>query len=198
MKSSMSGNTTRARRMFVDKYNVFLIVILAIVIFVFGLSTKRFLSVRNFSVIVSQSAEIGLMGLGMGLVTMVNGVDLSVNDTANLSALIAGLFLKAISQNFSSISAPFFILITVLIAISIGFACGSLNGLLVGYLRIPPILATLGYTHSIPRYLRRYHKRKKACRFPQRVFIDRPRSNLRHSHTVCNTAHLRGYHSFCN
>lgn len=144
MKSSMSENTKRAGRMFVDKYSVFLVVILAIVIFVFGLSTKRFLSVRNFSVIVSQSAEIGLMGLGMGLVTMVNGVDLSVNDTANLSALIAGLFLKAVSQKFSSTSAPFLILITVLIAISIGFACGSLNGLLVGYLHIPPILATLG------------------------------------------------------
>lgn len=133
----------RKGQVFINKYNILLTVILVVVILVFGLSTKRFLTTRNFSVIVSQSAEIGLMGLGMGLVTMINGVDLSVNDTANLSALMAGLFLKTTSR-LSANLMPFLILVTISIAILTGTACGFLNGFLIGYLRVPPILATLG------------------------------------------------------
>ncbi|MEM3433071.1 MAG: ABC transporter permease [Candidatus Methanomethyliaceae archaeon] len=114
--------------------------LLAAIILIFGGTTPRFLTYPMFRVITSQCAEIGLMGLGMGLAWMVNGVDLSVNDIANLSALAAALVLQLSSKN---VSTPW-LLLSYLAAIFTGIICGALNGVLIGYFDVPPILATLG------------------------------------------------------
>ncbi len=127
---------------FLDHRSVFLLVLLAAILLAFGITTPRFLTYPMFRVITSQSAEIGLMGLGMGLAWMVNGVDLSVNDAANLSALTAALLLKHFSAEGSSRTG--WLLLSYLIALITGLLCGLLNGILIGYLDIPPILATLG------------------------------------------------------
>lgn len=131
------------RSLFVSGQDLLLLLILVAIILIFGLSTRHFLRLGTFSVIVSQSAEIGLMALGMGLASIVNGVDLSVNDTANLSALIAGMFLSSISSSALSYT-PLNIILTIFIALIMGTICGTINGFLIGYLRIPPILTTLG------------------------------------------------------
>jgi len=123
-------------------HEVLLLTALGISILCFGLLTNRFLTYRTFSVIATQCAEIGLMGLGMGLTIMVGGVDLSVNDTANLSALVAGLFLTRLPKDL--LSTGVHVLISVLLALCTGILCGYLNGFLVAYLQVPPILASLG------------------------------------------------------
>jgi len=143
-KSLMRKTTAKVGQILVERHSLLLLVILVAIILVFGLSTRRFLNTRTFSVIAFQCAEIGLMGLGMGLATMINGVDLSVNDTANLSALTAGLFLNFAFAHSFSLSTPLLIVIAIFIALATGIACGILNGFLIGYLRIPPILTTLG------------------------------------------------------
>lgn len=123
-----------------EKRSFLLIGLLAAIIVVFGITTPRFLTYPMFRVITSQCAEIGLMGLGMGLAWMINGVDLSVNDTANLSALTAALVLQRSRQN-----APIpWLLLSYSVAILTGLVCGALNGILIGYFDVPPILATLG------------------------------------------------------
>ncbi len=123
-------------------HEVVLLVTLGISILCFSLSTERFFTSRTFNVIATQCAEIGLMGLGMGLTIMVGGVDLSVNDTANLSALIAGLFLTRLPKGLISTSVH--VLISILLALCTGVLCGYLNGFLVAHLQVPPILASLG------------------------------------------------------
>jgi len=125
-----------------ERRSILLLGLLMAILFAFSATTPRFLSYPMFRVITSQCAEIGLMGLGMGLAWMVNGVDLSVNDTANLSALTAALTLKHVSQG-TSVGTGWLIL-SYLIALLTGLLCGTLNGFLIGYLDVPPILATLG------------------------------------------------------
>jgi simple sugar transport system permease protein len=125
-----------------ERRSILLLGLLVAILFAFGTTTPRFLSYPMFRVITSQCAEIGLMGLGMGLAWMINGVDLSVNDTANLSALTAALTLKHFSSRGSV--ALGVLLLSYLIALLTGLLCGMLNGILIGYLDVPPILATLG------------------------------------------------------
>jgi len=125
-----------------ERRSILLLGLLAAILFAFGTTTPRFLSYPMFRVITSQCAEIGLMGLGMGLAWMLNGVDLSVNDTANLSALTAALTLQHVSRG-GSVGVGWLIL-SYLIALLTGLLCGTLNGILIGYLDVPPILATLG------------------------------------------------------
>lgn len=126
----------------VDRRSILLLFLLVIIVVVFGGTTPGFLTYPMFRVITSQCAEIGLMGLGMGLAWMINGVDLSVNDTANLAALTAALTLKHLSRQRSTSFND--ILLSYLIALLTGILCGALNGFLIAYLDVPPILATLG------------------------------------------------------
>jgi len=126
----------------VGQRSFLLIGLLFVIIVVFGITTPRFLTYSMFKVIMSQCAEIGLMGLGMSLAWMINGVDLTVNDVANLSALIAALTIQQFThQGQISYSLLF---LSYCIALLIGTICGAINGTLIGYLNIPPILATLG------------------------------------------------------
>lgn len=91
-----------------------------------------------------QLSEIGILTLAMMLSMLIGGIDLSVNATANLSAIFAGMTLlrfnpggEAIAGNALYIPAAFGVgLVT-------GLVCGVINGLLIGYIRVPAILATL-------------------------------------------------------
>lgn len=108
----------------------------------FGVVEQRFFTSLSISSIAFQCPEIGLMGLGMALAMVVGGVNLAINDTANLSALMAGLFLLRIAPSFGG-GAVLSVVLAVAIALLTGIACGALNGALVGYVGAPPILVTL-------------------------------------------------------
>jgi len=116
--------------------------LLAVITTIFGITTPRFLTYPMFNVIMSQCAEIGLMGLGMSLAWMINGVDLTVNDVANLTALTAAMTIRQFAY-LGSLSFPS-LLLSYCAALLTGGFCGAINGFLIAYLNIPPILATLG------------------------------------------------------
>jgi ribose transport system permease protein len=74
------------------------------------------------------------MALGMTIVIISGGIDLSVGSILGLSGLIGTMALEA----------GYPIIVGVLIGVAVGTACGFLNGLLVTRLRIPPFVVTLG------------------------------------------------------
>jgi simple sugar transport system permease protein len=61
------------------------------------------------------------------------GIDLSVVSVANLASIVAALLLKS-GYGWTAVPA----------ALLVGIVCGALNGVLIGFLRLPAILATLG------------------------------------------------------
>lgn len=109
---------------------------LALAIFVtLCLIAPNFLSLANLNSMGSQFPEFGLLALAV-LPTMISGgIDLSVVAIANLSSIVAALLLRA---------GPEYALLAIPAALLVGLACGILNGCLIAYLRLPPILATLG------------------------------------------------------
>lgn len=103
----------------------------------------RFYTVRNFQTMFAQFPEFGLMALGIMLCMIIGGIDLSVVGVANLTAIISALIMKKYMGADFVISGGVFFLVIIL-SLLVGCLAGALNGFLISFIKIPPILATLG------------------------------------------------------
>jgi len=110
-----------------------LIGLIAIVV-IFGLLAPDFLSQRNLLNILQQSSINACLALGMTLVIISGGIDLSVGPTAAISAVITATMLVA------GVPVP----LAILAGLAIGAICGLINGVLVAYAGLQPFIVTLG------------------------------------------------------
>ena len=93
------------------------------------IATPHFLTAINLASVARQTAVINIMALGMTLVIITGGIDLSVGSIL----AIAGLFgTMAIKDGYP-------IPLAILIGIVTGLFCGFLNGLMITQLRINEI-----------------------------------------------------------
>ncbi|HMF78368.1 MAG TPA: ABC transporter permease [Bryobacteraceae bacterium] len=98
------------------------------------IATPHFLTSVNLASVARQTAVIDIMALGMTLVIITGGIDLSVGSTLALSGLFGTMAIKA------GLSIP----LSICIGIGTGILCGLLNGVLITRLRINPFIVTLG------------------------------------------------------
>ncbi|NNH29113.1 ABC transporter permease, partial [Rhizobium sp. SEMIA 4085] len=110
-----------------------LIGLIAIVV-LFGLLAPDFVSQRNLLNILQQSSINACLALGMTLVIISGGIDLSVGPTAAIAAVITATLLVA------GIPVP----LAILAGLGIGVICGLVNGVLVAYAGLQPFIVTLG------------------------------------------------------
>ncbi len=122
-----------------------LLVIVFIVLFTFFATTERkFLTTRNITSMGFQLPEIGVLSLAMMITILTGGINLSVNATSNMAAVLAGLYLvRFVPKEASDFQIWVSLVIAMLIVLLVGLISGLLNGFLIGYIRVPPILATL-------------------------------------------------------
>jgi ribose transport system permease protein len=99
-----------------------------------SISSPPFLTATNLSSVVRQTAVINIMALGMTLIIVAGGIDLSVG--AILA--FAGLIGTKIMEQHGAIAAG------ILAGIAAGFLWGLVNGLLTERLKINPFIVTLG------------------------------------------------------
>jgi len=105
----------------------------------------KFLTVINFQSIASQVPEFGLLALAMMLAMMTGGIDLSVVSTANLTGVAGAIVLtKFINPQMGEGQIILIIILAILAIIASSLICGLMNGFLIAYVGVPPILATLG------------------------------------------------------
>ncbi len=103
-----------------------------VVLLVFNvLFTQNFLSVGNFRTQLIQAAPVCIVALGMALVIGTEGVDLSVGAVMALAAALIPLYL-----GYGAVAA-------IAVALVVGIVAGLFNGVLVAYVGIQPIVATL-------------------------------------------------------
>ncbi|MEA2271000.1 MAG: ribose transport system permease protein [Solirubrobacteraceae bacterium] len=98
----------------------------------FGLMAPGFLDLGNGTNLLGQMAPLAIVALGQMVVIVTGGFDVSVGAVAALSAVTGALLANAIGP-VGLIAAPL-----------VGLALGLVNGVVVGRLRVPPIIATLG------------------------------------------------------
>lgn len=107
----------------------------SLLVIIFGLLNPNFLTARNFLTIIRNIPELGFLSIGMAIVMITGGIDVSAETILGIVAITIGKLM--LSQLFSPILAPFIGLLS-------GTLLGLLNGLLVAYGRVIPIIATLG------------------------------------------------------
>lgn len=99
-----------------------------------SIASPYFLTGTNLSSVVRQTAVINVMALGMTMIIICGGIDLSVGSVLAMGGLLGTMAME--------LGAP--IPLGVAAGILTGMACGLLNGLMTTRLRINPFIVTLG------------------------------------------------------
>ena len=130
--STADKTPTRGRLRFPPETT--LILILAALFIVLAVLTPRFLTLRNITNLVRQTAIIGIVSIGITYVIIAGGIDLSVGSLLAVSGMTAALLMK-------NGMPP---LLAVFIAFAAGLLLGMVNGILIYDGQVPPFIATLG------------------------------------------------------
>jgi ribose/xylose/arabinose/galactoside ABC-type transport system permease subunit len=111
-----------------------IIIVLVVLVIVLGISTPVFLSPRNIRNILQQVSTLGILSVGMTVLMISGGIDLSVGSSISVVAVIVGSLLKA----------GYAVGIAIVLGLVIGSAIGLINGLLASHTRAHPFILTLG------------------------------------------------------
>lgn len=99
-----------------------------------ALRFETFVTFDNFAIVLQQTAVIGLAALGMTLVIIAGGIDLSVGSIIALGTIVIALLLQ---RGWPPLAAA-------LAGVIAAAACGGFSGLLITRLRLLPFVVTLG------------------------------------------------------
>ena len=108
---------------------------LAALIAFFGLRAENFLTLTTFRTIANQVPDITIVAVGMTLVLIIAGIDLSVGSVMALAGAVLGLGL--VRYNLPLPAA-------IALCLLVGMLCGLLNGLVVIRWALPSFIVTLG------------------------------------------------------
>jgi erythritol transport system permease protein len=123
-------------------------VALAAVVFYFSLTVDNFLTMNNMLVMAQHITVIGILAIGMTLVILTAGIDLSVGSTVGFSGMVAGFLIMngiPLGEHLLFLNVPEVILVTCLVGAVIGY----INGALITYLNVAPFIATLGMLYVV-------------------------------------------------
>jgi len=114
---------------------------------VVGLSilSDAFLQPRNLVNVIRQISVMGLIAIGVTMVIITTGIDLSSGSILALAAVFAASLGQQPDWHdakYPGLMLP--VIIPVLAALLIGALCGAINGGLIAKFKIPPFIATLG------------------------------------------------------
>ena len=104
----------------------------ALLFIFFSVLTQSFYQPANLLDILLQSSINTMVAVGMTLVVMTRGIDLSVGSVVGLSSMIAASFLTGN------------LLLGTIAGMLVGVVCGLVNGLLIAKLKLPDFIVTLG------------------------------------------------------
>jgi len=107
---------------------------LVILCVVFASMTDVFMTHRNLINILQQSSINACIAIGMTLVIISGGIDLSVGPIAALAAVLSATLLVS----------GYAVIVVIGAALLIGVLCGLINGSLIAYAGLQPFIATLG------------------------------------------------------
>lgn len=114
--------------------NGILIALVAIIVF-FATQNPRFLSPDNLQNIVLSVAELGFVALPLAFLLMAGTIDLSLGSIASMGAVVSGMTMLS-SESF---------VLGIVAGIAFGAFAGAINGALISFGGLNPIVITLGF-----------------------------------------------------
>jgi ribose/xylose/arabinose/galactoside ABC-type transport system permease subunit len=120
------------KRRFLDESGV--LIGLAVVTVLFGaLIGPQFFRAANLELMARQTVIVAVAALGMTMIIVSGGIDLSVGSIVALSTVVVALLLRTQGPAVAAAGA-----------VAAGALCGILNGALITQLRVVPFIVTLG------------------------------------------------------
>ena len=111
-----------------------LIIVIILVCILLSIVTENFFSPENLTSIFMGLAVNGIIAIGMVILLVSGGLDLSVGSIMAFSGVVTGLFLKA--------GVP--IVLSIILGLLASVAIGFINGFLIAKIKINPFITTLG------------------------------------------------------
>jgi rhamnose transport system permease protein len=118
-----------------------LLAFIVILCVIFQLRNQNFLTLSNIRDLLTNTAILSILSVGMMMVILTRGIDLSVGATIALAGMVSALTVNS----FRAISP----VLSVLEGMAIGAVAGALIGLLISRFNVLPIIATLGFMNII-------------------------------------------------
>jgi len=118
---------------------------LAILVAALSLSTDSFFTVDNGLNVLRQISINLCLSIGMTMIILSGGIDLSVGSVLAFSgAVAAGLLKNGIALPYWNAFLEFTVFGAIVAGLAVGLALGVFNGLVITRFRLPPFVATLG------------------------------------------------------
>ena len=112
-----------------------MLLVLFVLVALFSLLSDHFLQTRTFFTIANQYPDLIVISVGMTLVLVIAGIDLSVGSVLAFSGAVLGVAI--VDWGWSLPSA-------MLLCVLVGIACGLFNGMISVHWAIPSFIVTLG------------------------------------------------------
>ena len=108
--------------------------LLCVLTLFFGLTSEYFFTTNNIFTLLRESSITGIMAIGVSMVIITAGIDLSTGAMVGFISMLCANLLY-----YTTVPAE----VIIIIALVVGVLCGYLNGFLVTVLRLPDFIATL-------------------------------------------------------
>jgi ribose transport system permease protein len=140
LRRSVSAVSKGVARLFGQRLPAFtdvlsLLLVLGLLVILFGLSSRHFWTVRTLQSVVNQVPDLLVVAVGMTLVLIAGGIDLSVGSVLALSGSVLGIAMA---------DRGWPLMPSVAACLAVGAACGLVNGLVSVVWSIPSFIVTLG------------------------------------------------------
>lgn len=151
MKVRMNKNTAMFGKMKLTEkigknQDALRLTLVTVVIFILmsALRPQLFLRSANFISMGYQIPELGFYSLGMMMAMLAGGIDLSIVSIGNLACIISAFTMQAaVAGQYGGAQLAASILAGIVAAFAVGLICGLINGALISYIKIPPMLTTM-------------------------------------------------------
>ncbi len=135
-KTKTKSEASKRLRSFFTDYSI--IIIFAAMVLILAIIKPQFIRPSNIISMIRQVSLIGILSMGMMLVIINGGVDLSAGAQIALASVVCSLFAQEGKDN---------LLLAIVLPLAIGLLCGFANGFLITVPKIPAFIATLGMTN---------------------------------------------------
>lgn len=108
--------------------------IILLMIAIYGIAAPGFFTLGNLENVGNQAAPLLIVAIGVTMVIMTEGTDLSIGYVMGMVGVVVSIMLRA----------KIWIGWAFLAGIAVGVLCGFINGVAVAKLKLPPFIATLG------------------------------------------------------